>query len=389
MSGLARHWLGSAAASLLAVLILSACAPGGSSAPPPAQSTAAAPAGSAGGQGAPDWNAILAAARREGVLQCACPPRPDYTRIIKENFERAYPDIRVEASPATLPDIWARVEKEQDAGQYLWDIYMFGPTLEMFALKNKGGFESFRDYMVGPDVGDESVWEGGWDRAFLDNEKRYIFAFWLNIATDITINRDLLPSASVRTFDELTNPEYRGQIVWQDPRGGGIGISFLTGAYHYKGQDGVKRLLVDQQPMLVRGNGEMAEQLVRGVRAISIAAASKDTLIPFQEAGVRLNLEDIPLQDIPSAGNGGQAPAVFKRPPHPNATKVFVNWLLSQPTQDLLARELQQNSTRKDVPVVNAERKPQPGVQYFHTQMEESMAVEARDAQRLARELVP
>jgi iron(III) transport system substrate-binding protein len=259
----------------------------------------------------------------------------------------------------------------------------------MFALKDKGGFESFRDYMVGPDVGDESVWEGGWDRAFLDTEKKYIFAYWLNIATDITINRDLLPAASVRTFDELTNPEYRGQIVWQDPRGGGIGISFLTGAYHFKGREGVQRLLVDQQPLLVRGNGEMAEQLVRGVRAISIAAASKDTLIPFQEAGVRLNLEDIPLQDIPSAGNGGQAPAVFKRPPNPNATKVFVNWLLSQPTQDLLARELQQNSTRKDVPVANAERKPKPGLQYFHTQMEESMAIEAREAQRLARELVP
>jgi ABC-type Fe3+ transport system substrate-binding protein len=388
------------AAVLGGALLLAACTSAKSELPaaaPAAPAPAAqAPAGSGtspsagpSGSTAEDWPTILAEAKREGVVQCACPPRPDYTRLFKEQFERAYPEIRLEASPATLPDIWARVEKEQEAGQYLWDVYLFGPTLEMFALKNKGGFESFRDYMVGPDVGDESVWEGGWDRAFLDAEKRYIFAFWLNITTDVTINRDLLPTAEISTFDDLLKPEYRGRIVWQDPRVGGLGVSFLTGAYHYKGREPVRQLLVDQQPLLTRGNAEMAEQLVRGGRAISIAALSKDTLVQFEQAGVRLNLQDIVLEDIPSVSNGGQAPAVFKRPPHPNATKVFVNWLLSQPTQDLIARELLQNATRKDVPPFDPGDKPRPGVQYFHTQTEQNMETVARDAQRYARELIP
>jgi iron(III) transport system substrate-binding protein len=309
--------------------------------------------------------------------------------VLKENFERAHPDMRLEASPATLPDIWARVEKEQEAGQYLWDVYMFGPTLEMLALKNKGGFEPFRDYMVGPDVGPESVWEGGWDRAFLDSEKKYIFAFWLNVTTDVTINRDLLPTAQISTFDDLLNPEYRGKIVWQDPRIGGVGVSFLTGAYHYKGREPIRQLLIDQQPLLTRGSGEMAEQIVRGARAISIARLNKDTLLQYEQAGVRLNLEDVMLEDIPSVSNGGQAPAVFKRPPHPNATKVFVNWLLSQPTQEMLSRELLQNATRKDVSAFDPIDKPKPGVQYYHTQTEESMVNVAREAQRYARELVP
>jgi iron(III) transport system substrate-binding protein len=332
---------------------------------------------------------VLEAAQREGVVQCACPPRPDYTRILKENFERAHPGIRLEASPATLPDIWARVEKEQEAGQYLWDVYMFGPTLEMFALKDKGGFESFRDYMVGPDVGDESTWEGGWDRAFLDKEKRHIFAFWLNVTTDITINRDLLPNAQIKTFDDLLNPEYRGKIAWQDPRGGGVGVSFLAGAYHYKGREGVRRLLVDQQPLLVRGSGELAEQTIRGGRAISVAALSKDTLVQFEQAGVRLNIEDVPLEDIPGVSNGGQAPAVFKNPPNPNATKVFVNWVLSRAGQEILSREMLANSTRKDVTPYDFVDRPQPGVQYFHTQTEENMTTVLRDAQRYAREVVP
>jgi iron(III) transport system substrate-binding protein len=399
MSSRIGRWAGLVTALVGGTLLLAACtsakseqpaaAPAPPAAPPAASGGAASPAAKPGGSSAADWATIVAEARREGVVQCACPPRPDYARLIKERFEEAHPDIRLEASPATLPDIWARVEKEQEAGQYLWDIYMFGPTLEMMALKNKGGFEPFRDYMVGPDVGPESIWDGGWDRAFLDDEKRYIFAFWLNITTDITINRDLLPTAQITTFDDLLSPAYRGKIVWQDPRIGGIGASFLTGAYHYKGREPIRQLLIDQQPLLTRGNSEMAEQLVRGSRAISIAALNQDTLMQYQQAGVRLNLENVALSDIPSVSNGGQAPAVFKRPPHPNATKVFVNWVLSQSAQDMLGHELLQNTTRKDVPVFDPGDKPQPGVQYFHTQTEQSMSTVAREANQYARELVP
>jgi ABC-type Fe3+ transport system substrate-binding protein len=382
-----RCWPPRPATVLLGVaLALAACAPATPTAPAAAGKPASAPAAAPAGA---DWNTVLDAARREGVVQCACPPRPDYSKLLKEAFEAAYPGIRLETTPATLPDIWARVEKEQEAGQYLWDIYMFGPTIEMFALKNKGAFEPFRDYMVGPDIGDESVWEGGWDRAFLDTEKKYIFAFWLAIATGVTINRDLLPNAQITTVDELLNPEYRGKLVWQDPRGGGIGVSFLTGLYHYRGREGVQRLLVDQQPQLIRGNVEVTEQLVRGGKAISVAALTPDTLLPLEQAGVRVNLENVALRDIPSVTNGGLAPAVFKRPPNPNATKVFVNWALSREAQELFSRQLLQQPTRKDVPPRDAFDKPVPGVPYFHTQLEESMETDAREAQRLARELVP
>ena len=85
---------------------------------------------------------------------------PDYASIIKDHFEAAVPGIRLKAPPPLCP-ISGRASRRSNRPGDLWDIYMFGPTIEMFALKDKGGFESFRDYMVVPDVGDESVWEGG------------------------------------------------------------------------------------------------------------------------------------------------------------------------------------------------------------------------------------
>lgn len=311
-------------------------------------------------------------------------------KSIKDQFEKDNPGIRLESSPATLPDIWARVEKEQQAGQYLWDVYMFGPTLEMFALKDKGGFAPFRDFMVGPDVGDASAWEGGYDKFFfLDNEKKFINAVWLRGGTFITINRDLLPSAQIRSVEDLVKPDYKGKIVMQDPRAGGSGVSFLAAVTRFKGRDGVKRLLVDQETMIVRGNQEMADQVVRGGRAISLSTIDEDQLTQYRNAGVKLNLENVPLSDVPTASNGALSPAVFKNSPHPNATKVFVNWLLSAKTQAYLAADQRQNSLRKGVAPGNPAFAPSPGTEYFHTQMEQSMAVEIKAAQQLARELIP
>ena len=45
----------------------------------------------------------------------------------------------------------------------------------------------------------------------------------------------------------------------------------------------------------------------------------------------------------------------FDRRPHPNATKVFVNWLLTQHAQTELAKLIELNSRRVDVPPAKAD----------------------------------
>jgi len=49
-----------------------------------------------------------------------------------------------------------------------------------------------------------------------------------------------------------------------------------------------------------------------------------------------------------SVGSGGVQ--LVDQPPHPNAAKVFVNWLLTQRTQAQLAQITELNSRRRDVP---------------------------------------
>ena len=69
---------------------------------------------------------------------------------------------------------------------------------------------------------------------------------------------------------------------------------------------------------------------------------------PFIKAG--LPVKPVPrIKEGGHANNGSGVVAVVKNPPHPNATKVFVNWLLGKEGQELYGRAMVQGTRRLDV----------------------------------------
>jgi iron(III) transport system substrate-binding protein len=360
---------------LVAALLLAATTPTGSSLaqpkPPPS-----------------DWNKIVEAARREGVVKCACPPRRDFALAFKNGFEAAYPGITIEITAAALPAFPLRAAKEQSAGMYLWDVYTFGPGAEIFELKNKGGLESLWDFFVLPEVLNDAAWIGGLKDRFLDVEQKHIFGMFYSISTG-SINRDALPSTTIKSFEDLLHPALKGKLVSVDPRIGGAGESLAAAVYRRYGREGLKKLFVDQDVLLVKGNVEVAEQVVRKARPISLTSVSPDAQIKYREAGVKLNLENLAVPELGRAGTNGSCPAVFRKPPNPNATKVFINWLLSQQGQKLISEARGEPSARTDIPVTRPEDAPQPGVDYLYAHKEDVMMKFLAPAQKILRELIP
>ncbi|MFN0070836.1 MAG: hypothetical protein ACKVVP_05030, partial [Chloroflexota bacterium] len=58
--------------------------------------------------------------------------------------------------------------------------------------------------------------------------------------------------------------------------------------------------------------------------------------------------------DIPGAGtSGGEVLVLFNQAPHPNAGKLFANWLLTKEGQTVWSKALNINSARLDVPVID------------------------------------
>lgn len=335
-----------------------------------------------------DWDRIVEAAKREGVVKCACPPRRDFALGFKKGFEAAYPGITLELTAAALPAFPLRVAKEQAAGMFLWDVYTFGPGAEIFVLKNQGGLASLYDYMILPEVLSDSAWMGGLKDRFLDLEQRYIFGMFFSISTG-TINRDAMPDIKIKSFEDLLNPALKGKLVSVDPRVGGAGESLAAATYRRYGREGLKRLFVDQDVLLVRGNLEVAEQVVRKARPIGLTSVSPDAQIKYRQAGMKLNLEDLIVPEVARAGTNGSCPAVFKNPPNPNATKVFINWLLSRDGQRYISEARGEPSARTDIKTGTPEHAPQPGVDYLYAHKEEAMMKYLAPAQKILRELIP
>jgi ABC-type Fe3+ transport system substrate-binding protein len=77
----------------------------------------------------------------------------------------------------------------------------------------------------------------------------------------------------------------------------------------------------------------------------------------------------------------------MKDAPHPNAVKVFVNWMLSKDIAARLAKAQNQDSNRVDIPSqLPPNEQAVPGVRYIEPQRESSVA-ELRASHDLIRQI--
>ena len=343
---------------------------------------AAAPPGSA----ATDWDGLVAAAKREGRVVVSGPTR-ELWRTELMSFEQAYPEIRVEYIGANSRDFWPRVFRERELGQYLWDLRVGGPEPQVYEARDRGVLDPIRPFLLLPEVLDETKWFGGMDRMFFDREKKYALGFVSYISFVAYVNRDIIPETELRSLRDLTDPRWRGKIVLQDPRGG-AGLSAIEMLLELHGEGLVRDLLTNQDLVVANDLRQQAEWLIRGRYPIALGIVP-DAFLAFQDQGLRINIQPVP-ENISAIATGTGGLQFFERAPHPNAAKVYINWLLTQAVQARLAAATRMNSRRLDVPVAHALTAPDPArlASYIPSQVEEMVPVREQ-AQRLARELLP
>jgi ABC-type Fe3+ transport system substrate-binding protein len=214
----------------------------------------------------------------------------------------------------------------------------------------------------------------------------------LNDFSPLYYNAKLVPPAEVARLSTriLLEPAYKGKILWQDPRIDGPGASLAVLLYKVLGDADFRRLLTDQAPVLYRPGNDIVDAMVRGRGVFFIGPSLTDRLKPYREAGVELDAR--PFGNKPEhgfVGTDGIALAVFNKRPHPNATRVFVNWLLTKEISYELGQAQGMNSRRNDVkPISPPELTSIRGLIYVNPQGEDAAADMAK-VQALARELAP
>jgi iron(III) transport system substrate-binding protein len=336
-----------------------------------------------------EWDRLVAAAKADGAITIAQSGNPGRRQWLMERWRRDFPDIKLDINMIVSGQLVQRATVERQGGKYLWDVSMTGAT-GLYGFVKQGGFDPLRDEFVLPEVNDAAAW-GGWDNAFYDHDKKYVMAV-LNDFSPLYYNAKLVPPADVARLSTrvLLEPGYKGKILWQDPRIDGPGASLGVMLYKVLGEPGFRRLVVDQAPVFYRPGNDIVDAFVRGRGTFFLGPSLIDRLKPYRDAGVEFDAR--PFGNRPEhgfVGTDGIALAVFNKRPHPNATRVFVNWLLTKEVSYELGQAQGMNSRRNDVrPISPPELTTVPGLAYINPQGEDASADMAK-VQALARELQP
>ncbi len=343
-------------AVLLLIFLITACGPRTAS-PGPDSGTGATGQSS----GNSEWDRVLAEAKKEGKVNVIGLQGENTREALTIPFERQY-GISVEFFADAGPGVAPKVANEREAGQYLWDVYVLGTTTALQALFPLGALDPLDDALILDDVKDGKNWRGG-EIEFLDPEHRLIVMTPFQRGT-LFINPTLVQPGEIKSYRDLLDPKWRGRMVMNDPRRAGPGLATFTFFYRHPelGPDFI-RALARQDITIMRNFQQEVDSVGQGRYAILIGTADAIAEERIRE-GVPIQIMD-PRQlregsDV-SPANG--AVGLFNRRPHPNAAKVYLNWLLSKEGQSAFARASGYVSARVDAATDHAPawRIPAPG----------------------------
>lgn len=314
----------------------------------PAENTtpAAKPAASADWKA--EWDRTVAAARREGRVAVAGGRGEPY-RLAALEFQKVYPDIQVEFAGVQGTEFGPKILAEREGGQYLWDVHFGGANTAFSVLIPKGVVDPLTPALMLPEVLDSGKWLGGLSQGFVDKGRQNVFAFEARLTYSMYINRDAVAESELSQPDQLLDPKWRGKIIAQDPRRTGSAGQHVGLMLSAKGEDWLRKFLA-QDLTIVNEGRQQIEALVRGRFSVAMAVNAAD-IEQYRREGLAANLKPLDPNNpaVVAVTSGFGNLMLVNRAPHPNAAKVFVNWLLSKEGQQAYVEATGLNSRRLDV----------------------------------------
>lgn len=290
------------------------------------------------------WKQLVVAAKKEGRVVVSIPTSAELRKELDSEFKKAFPGIELELNAARGSSNINKIAEEQNAGVNTMDIHLGGSASIVTGLLAPGFLEPVMPVMMLPEVRDPKYWWGG--HIWADNAKKYIYSFTAFMTESIWRNTTLVKPEEINSWESLLDPKWKGKIAILDPRSPGAGESNWSFLLRIKGEQFLTKLAA-QDMTVSRNLRQLGEAVARGKSAISIGV-SYYTYLPFIKAGLPVkSISNVKEGYYAAAGSGNLA--VLKDAPHPNAAKVFVNWLLSKDGQSTFTKALGQPTRRFDV----------------------------------------
>ncbi len=292
------------------------------------------------------WNKLVADAQKEGKVVIIAPPDQEVRESIPKAFKEKY-GITVDYLGGRSSDMAGRLRAERSSGIYTVDAALSGMLTMASIFYTEKMLDPLRPALIDPNVTDGSKWKSGklW---FIDPEDGYILRLFSTRTAMFYMNTTYVKPEEVKTAQDLLNPKFKGKIITSDPTLPGIGSSDSARFYIQYGEDFVKKLYLDQQMMVSRDRRQIGDGLARGAYPIAFGAEDEE-MEKLEKEGFPIHrvyhLDGMSEVVSPSVGHVG----LFNNAPHPNAAKLFVNWIASKEGLEVYSRARGGAPTRKDI----------------------------------------
>lgn len=311
------------------------------------------------------WDKVLQGAKKEGKVVIYGPAGGEIRMALVKAMNDKY-GITVDYLGATGPEVAAKILSERRGGLRIPDVLIGASSPVITSLKPSGHLDRLEPVLILPEVTDPRVW---WENKlpWVDKE-RYMLAFGAKVTPPFAINKEIVKPDEVKSLRNLLEPKWKGKMVMHDPTIYGSGQFFVAPQAEMMGIDFLRQLAA-QEPVILRDKRLLADWIAKGRYPIGIAAAREvEELI---DAGAPLQWV---LTNEQTHVTGGAAfLSLPNEAPHPNASSLFINWLLTREGQDVYSKATKQQSAREDLtyPYLDPQTIRKPGVKYFRTDTEE------------------
>ena len=262
--------------------------------------------------------ALVAAAKKEGLIVWYTSADLQLATQVGKAFERKFPGITARVERSGGERIFTRIAQEYAAGIHAPDAVSTGDAAQFPAWKRQG--------LLAPYIPEDVA-------RYIAAEHRDPDGYYATVRSSLCVmayNTELVKREDVpKSFADLLDQKWKGKIVKAHPSYSG---TIMTSTYQMVRELGWPYLekLSKQNVMQVQSATDTPKKIVLGERPV-MADGNESNVFIMKEAGSPIEVI-YAAEGTPSIV---QPSAIFGAAPHPNAARLFQNYLFTPEAQQL------------------------------------------------------
>src|SRR6266403_3238349 len=264
-------------------------------------------------------------------------------RPVKDAFEKEYPFLQVEFFRGNAERLVQKMLAEYQAKRY--DVDIIDGTVSPTMVRRANLLQRFYSPMLAEYPADLKDAQGFWGTTNL-----YFFATGYN-------TRMVKPNEVPKTYEDLLNPRWKGQMMWSTSRGSGAPMfigNILQTMGQEKGKAYLQRLKTQNVAKTTASNRQLLDLVIAGEYPLALHIFNHHAHIS-KIAGAPVDWYAL---EPASATINTISPVT--RSPHPHATMLLIDFILSEKGQKVF-QAVNYLPAQPKIPAKQADLKPGGG----------------------------